>query len=280
MAELTSHIRINRTTSKVIHRLPYLNAASNGGPPLRGVLDVEVLHATGLGEFGGLIVTGDLQFRARRSPKDLEPGPLLGEVLAGEIALLCELGELPPASRVGVVLTGDLYCGQAVRRRGETGDVRSVWDSFAQRFMTVVGVAGNHDTFGGLQEQRAFRSDAGRHLLDLDVVELAGLVIGGLSGIVGDPGRSNRRSEEEYLAGIDLLTSHQPMLDLLVLHESPGLPERGLVGNGRVADILRSRRVPLVVCGHSHWTEPLVDLPSGTQVLNADARCVVLVPPG
>jgi len=277
MTDITSPIRIDRAGPKVIYQLPYLNAPAGGGPPLRGILDVEVLQATGLGEFGGLIVTGDLQFRAKRSPKDWEPGLLLGEALAEELALLCELGELPPASRVGVVLTGDLYCGPAVRRRGETGDVRSVWESFAQRFMAVVGVAGNHDTFGEPQQQTAFRAEAGRYLLDLDVVQLGGLTIGGLSGIVGDPGRPNRRTEEEYLAGIEILTNHQPMLDLLVLHQSPGLPERGLVGNEQLADLLLSRQVPLVACGHSHWTEPLVDLPSGTQVLNADARCLVLV---
>lgn len=32
----------------------------------------------------------------------------------------------------------------------------------------------------------------------------------------------------------------------------------------------------LVVRGHSHWDEPLAELKSGTQVLNVDARVVVL----
>lgn len=274
-----SRLRIDSTDSKTIHQLPYLNAAPSGGPPRRGVLDVEVFQATGLGELDALIVTGDLQFRAKRGANDWEPGPLLGEVLAEELTRLCERGELPPTSRVGVVLTGDLYCGSKVHRRGETGDVRSVWESFAQRFMAVVGVAGNHDTFGEPHEQSAFRRYAGRYLLDLDIVKLAGLTIGGLSGIVGDPGRSNRRDEDEYLAGVDVLIGHEPMIDVLVLHESPGLPERGLRGNERVADLLRRGAVPLVACGHTHWRRPLVDLGSSTQVLNADARCVVLISP-
>jgi hypothetical protein len=33
---------------------------------------------------------------------------------------------------------------------------------------------------------------------------------------------------------------------------------------------------PLVVRGHAHWPEPLVELASGVQVLNVDARVVVL----
>ena len=32
----------------------------------------------------------------------------------------------------------------------------------------------------------------------------------------------------------------------------------------------------LVVCGHCHWHEPLVELRGGVQVLNVDARAVVL----
>lgn len=143
------------------------------------------------------------------------------------------------------------------------------------------GTAGNHDTFGDQDEEGVFRADASHHLLDLDVVELGGLTLGGLSGIVGDPGRRNRRTEDEYLAGLDVLAGHVPMIDVLVLHESPGLPERGLWGNERITDLLRRRRVSaLVVCGHSHWRKPLAELGSVAQVLNADARCIVLVSAG
>lgn len=274
-----SGVRVESSPSRIVHQLPYLNAPPRGGPPLRGLLDIEVLRASGIGQFAGLVVTGDLQFRAKRDLKSWEPGPMLGEVLAEELALLCDSGILPAASSLGVVLTGDLFCGEEVDRRGETGDVRSVWEAFAQRFMAVVGVAGNHDTFGDQREEKSFRSGAGRYLLDLDVVTVGGLSIGGLSGIVGDPGRRNRRVEDEYVVGVEVLTT-APGLDLLVLHESPGLSQHGLVGNERVAQLLGARHVPLVVCGHSHWGQHLAELPSGTQVLNVDARCVVLLPAG
>jgi hypothetical protein len=32
----------------------------------------------------------------------------------------------------------------------------------------------------------------------------------------------------------------------------------------------------LVICGHSHWDEPLAELPGGAQVLNVDGRAVLL----
>lgn len=270
-------VRVKESRGKVVQQLPYLNAPPRGGPPLRGQLDVEVLRASGLGQFAALVVTGDLQFRARRDATSWEPGVMLGEVLAKELAGLSEAGDLPPASSIGVVLAGDLYCGQSAQRRGETGDVRSVWEAFAQRFPVVVGVAGNHDTFGDEHEERAFRSGPGRYLLDLDVVTLAGLRVGGLGGIIGDPGRRNRRTEDDYEAGLELLATDAPSLDLLVLHESPGVAELGLIGNERLTRILGRRRVSLVACGHAHWDYPLLELPSGTQVLNVDARCIVLL---
>ena len=74
-------------------------------------------------------MTGDLQFRSKAN--DGSPGRLLGEVLAEEPSPLSELGELPPTEDMAVILTGDLYCGPTVSKRGESGDVRPVWEAFS-----------------------------------------------------------------------------------------------------------------------------------------------------
>ena len=49
---------------------------------------------------------------------------------------------------IGVLLAGDLYTVPALDRRGGSGDVTAVWRAFGDEFSWVVGVAGNHDTFG------------------------------------------------------------------------------------------------------------------------------------
>lgn len=263
-------------SEEVLSQVAVRNAPARHGPPVRSVVTVSTMAARGLGEAGGLVVTGDLQFRGVPS----EPsgaGPLAGVVVAEELARLCRASALPPAQDLGVVLTGDLYCGPDLDRRGESGDVREVWEAFATHFGFVCGVAGNHDTFGSLSEEDAFCSPGGPILLDLATVEWAGVRIGGLGGIVGSPERRNRRSEDEYLAAVDLLVTDGE-LDMLVLHESPAVAPAGLPGNPRLASVLaRSPRPLLTCCGHVHWDLALASLSERSQVLNADGRCVVLL---
>jgi len=43
-----------------------------------------------------------------------------------------------------------------------------------------------------------------------------------------------------------------------------------------VSDVARDERVPLTICGHVHWPEPLARHARG-QILNVDTRVVVLV---
>jgi hypothetical protein len=199
---------------------------------------------------------------------------LLGELVAEELLALCELGTLPPADEVGVILTGDLYCDPELIRRGGIGDVRSVWEAFAVSFAFVAGVAGNHDMFGSDAEFSTFRQGAGCHLLDLDVRTLQGLKVAGLSGIVGDTKRPNRRSNEEFLDAIALLLLEP--IDVLVLHDAPAIPEQDQKGNEDLRALLDVGPPILVACGHHHSDDPLVELASGSSILNVDSRCVVL----
>jgi Icc protein len=268
-------MRLADSSPKVIHQIPYLNAVARHGPPLAGVLDIVVMEATGLGNLSAMVLAGDLQFRERTPQHRQATARMLGEVLAEELAVLCEFGELPPADTTAVVLTGDLFCEASLARRGGLGDVRSVWERFVERFAFVTGVAGNHDNFGDPEEEAAFRAAAGSHILDLDVIELGGLTIGGVGGVIGDPKRPHRRYEDDYLAAVQLVL-REP-IDLLVLHESPGLPERELPGKERLRATLEAGRPTLIACGHNHWDEPTVELASGSLVLNVDARCVVLI---
>ncbi|MCP3103112.1 metallophosphoesterase [Myxococcus sp. K15C18031901] len=251
---------------------PYQSASPRGQaetvwfPLLRGTVDVLP------DEVAALLVLSDLQGVA---PHALHEGAvaLLGEVLADELALMAELGELPPPSNVGVVLAGDLYSSPLANVRGASGDVRSVWRAFAEHFRWVVGVAGNHDTFGGAREQERFRQRPGIHLLDGEVVDLEGLRVGGVGGIIGHPGKPGRREEEAFLQVLGGVLREDP--ELLVLHMGPDAPDTGARGSPVIREQVQARGA-LVVCGHAHWEVPLATLPGGVQVLNVDSRAVLL----
>ena len=62
---------------------------------------------------------------------------------------------------------------------------------------------------------------------------------------------------------------------LLVLHEGPDGGEPGLRGKSTVRAAPGGGRVR-VICGHAHGDRPLVTLDFGPQLLNVDARVVLL----
>jgi hypothetical protein len=68
-----------------------------------------------------------------------------------------------------------------------------------------------------------------------------------------------------------------PQPDLLIIHESPVLPEIHGRGSLVIRQLLETNSCPLTVSGHSHWQDALAELPNGTQVLNVDSRVVILV---
>ncbi|MFP2931663.1 metallophosphoesterase [Pyxidicoccus sp. 3LG] len=252
---------------------PYQSAAPRGGaeichfPLLSGTVDAlpEEVEA--------LLVLSDLQGVA---PHALHDGAvaLLGEVLAETLASLGEVGELPLPGNTGVVLAGDLYSDDSATVRGASGDVREVWRAFAAQFRWVVGVAGNHDTFGSAREQARFMREPGIHLLDGEAVELEGLRVAGVGGIIGRPDKLGRREEEEHLGLMRTVLREEP--GLLVLHAGPDVPGARVRGSAPIREVLEGREGLLVVCGHAHWDEPLATLRGGTQVLNVDSRAVLL----
>ena len=198
---------------------------------------------------------------------------MLSHALLGiRVAEHLEELELAHPDRIGVILAGDLYCVPAANKRGGYGPVVDVWRAFAERFAWVTGVAGNHDDIAGVAKlDRA-------HLLDGNVVELDGIRIGGVGGIIGNTQKPGRRDEDEQLALVTrVLDKH---VDVLVLHEGPCGGDRQ-PGNDLLRATIdlatreRATNVPLVICGHDHWRDPLAQRETG-QILNVDTRVVVL----
>lgn len=256
--------------------IPFLNASSGkaGGlmvdqlPVHFGVVD-RLPHDVDL-----LLVTADLQ---GREDFQFQQGPslrLLGEWLPNyfKVRVLPDLGL--GNARVGAVLAGDFYTVPAANKRGGTGDVTSVWKAFSDEFEWVVGVAGNHDLFGENVNERP-RSRRCEFFLDGDVSEIGGIRFGGISGIVGENVQKNwRKTERQFKSLIEELDSQE--VEVLVLHDGPTDSKEQLKGSIAIRDAIRHSSIQLVIRGHAHWKPLLVQLDAGQQVLNVEARVVLL----
>jgi 3',5'-cyclic-AMP phosphodiesterase len=221
----------------------------------------------------GIILASDLQAVAL-GPRD-HVRRLVGEVLCDHLELLALQAAIPPLAELGVVLAGDLYSAPQADVRGASGDVRAVWRAFAARFRWVVGVAGNHDTFGTKLEEEALRSEQRVHLLDGDDVVLDGLRIAGVGKIIGDARKPGRRGERDFLRAIRTVLARRP--EILVMHHGPDADRGALRGHPSIRAALDRRPELFVVCGHVYWPEPVTRIRGGAQVMNVDGRVVVLM---
>ena len=259
-------IEISGFDAAPIDRIRYRNAARGGGSTVE-TLEITRAHTRGLPDsLDAIVVTSDLQGIVP-DPRTSEPA-LLGVCVAKALEALAFRHVLPPLDRTAAVLAGDFYSVPTADKRGGFGDVACVWQAFSERFAWVAGVAGNHDDIAAVE-----CSDRAR-LLDTDVVALGGLRIGGVGRIAGNPAKHGRRAEDEQLARIALVAGEG--VDLLVLHEGPGGAEDGQAGHPGIRAVLDRHPVPLTVCGHLHWPSPLSRDRSGCQILNVDARVIVL----
>jgi len=270
-------MRAQHIDAEPLHQFPYLNAAPRraGARTLRARLPLHRGVATGLPkDVDAVLVTSDLQgISLHRDAAGQRI--LLGVELAELLAEMGDEGELPRSERVGVVLAGDLFSSPGGDVRGATGDVREVWLAFAERFAWVVGVRGNHDTFGRPKEQRCFEATPGVNLLDEgEIRTLGGIRFGGVGGIVGHKRKVARKTESEFDAALERLLEDDA--EVVILHEGPpgnGRKQRGRQG---VLDVLGTER-RTVICGHAHWDTPLAEH-GALQVLNVDARALLLHP--
>jgi hypothetical protein len=265
-----SMIRILSLESQPFHLVRYALAEGtrlddSNLPFLRGFVD---RLPDGL---DAVIATSDLQGfggAGRATP--------LGDLVAREIQRLQARGRLPRAERTACLLAGDLY------PRADAGDVRGVWSAMRDASRWVAGVAGNHDAFGGPVlaggSAAQFARD-GMYLLDGDSIEIDGLRIGGVGGIVAHSGARGTRSEHDFATAVGRLATAG--VDVLLCHDGPNVGGTKLPGWPPVRHALEAAPATLLIRGHDAWPEPLANLPGGTQVLNVEGRVIVLGrPPG
>lgn len=256
--------------------VPYLNAGQGAGGFYEEQLPIQVARVDRLPDgLSALIATADLQGRERFEDSPGGPLRLLGEALPSRLAeeILPALS-LHDASRIGVFLAGDFYTVPGLDRRGGTGDVTAVWNAFAEFFLWVAGVPGNHDLFEETSQSR-LRLSARARVVDGTQANVGGLRIAGLGGIIGKTTRPNRRSEDGYLQTLSHLAQSRP--EILLMHEGPCGPNPGQRGLSQALEILRGSGVELVIRGHAHWTQPLAEFEDGLQILNVAERMVILM---
>ena len=267
-------MRILSINPDPIIEIPFLNAGRGPGGFYEDRLPVQEAVVDRLPDgVSAIIATADLQGRELFQEAPQGVPRLLGEALPSRLAAEILPGLGVTEGRIGVLLAGDLYTVPTLDRRGGSGDVRGVWGAFGDEFSWVAGVAGNHDTFG--KDPKALpRFPRHLHYLDNDRVNLDGLKVAGLGGIVGNPRRPRRRSDDQYTECLESLLRHRT--DILITHDGPNDPVQGHRGSSIIREVVERLRPSLVVRGHAHWKQPLVRLCGGVQVLNVDARVVVL----
>ncbi|BAZ51168.1 hypothetical protein NIES4103_38170 [Nostoc sp. NIES-4103] len=216
-----------------------------------------------------ILIAGDLQ--AIDNPfVPVEERRLAGEAIAEQLVTLAESQLIPQLNNTGVLLTGDLYTDPTLKKRGQTGNVLSVWNSFAQSFRWVVGVAGNHDLF----DKQAI-SLWKPQLIHGTAISKDGLCIAGISGIVGNSNKPWRVPQKQHAKWLKELLGQSP--DILLFHEGPSSPDETRPGNASILKQLNKLRyTSLVVSGHVHWRHPLSGEPPSLQVLNVDSRIVLV----
>ncbi len=268
-------MKIIEFQTSAIAEFPFLNAGRGPGQFYEDRIPVHRARVDRLPDgVAAIVATADLQGRERFQESVGGSLRLLGEVLPQRLVseVLPSLG-IRGSQQVGVFLAGDFYTVPALDQRGGTGDVTSVWQAFAESFTWGAGVAGNHDTFGDPPQRRP-RLPSWMHYLDGDSVNVAGLRVAGLGGIIGRANRINRRSEEDYLATLKRLIEARP--DVLLMHDGPDGSQTAQRGLPRIRELLIESGMGLVIRGHAHWDQPFAEFPSGLQVLNVDGRVVVL----
>ena len=226
------------------------------------------------GSLEAIVVTADLQGRELPGSQKNSPPDglrLLGEVMPTIMADYLEDLGVSSNANVAAILAGDFYTYPDLRGRGGTGDVTAVWQAFADAYQWVVGVGGNHDTFG---EQTQSFTRVNAFFLDGDRKQIDGLKIAGISGVIGNPKKNFRRTHDDFLFTLDDLIASQT--DVLVMHDGPSGRQTGCRGIDGLIEIVETRRPSMVIRGHCHWPTPWVEVGNGVQILNVDQTVVVL----
>ena len=263
------HMRILEFDAHPFHSLHYSLTASARGPSqvlgfYRAAIDVLP------SDLDAIVVTGDLQ-GIELGDGESNRARLLGEVVASEIGILQMQSRLPPKGKTAVLLAGDF------QPWADEDDVLPVWTALGAVGRWVAGVAGNHDRFGQCvdsQEARMMMEGRSLYLLDQTRIDLDGLRLGGISGMIGNSNGLLSRNEAAFASAVAQLVS-QP-LDILIMHDGPNVAGTDLAGWPAVRHVLEGAAPMLVVRGHDQWPIPLAELSNESQVLNVEERVVVL----
>ena len=269
-----TEMQITIDHENIFETYPYLEVGSrtighNNSPEiLHKILPIYIAEYDNVNtDIDLLIIASDLQGIAEENGQK----HLLGEKLPSFLKALIEI-ELPKYKKVGVLLCGDLFT--SLEKRGSSGDVRKVWNEFNNHFDWVVGVAGNHDTFGNENEKDKFKSQANIHLLHKEKIELNGIRIGGISGIIGRSDKTNRVEESDFLDGLTKLSKKD--LDFILIHETPDFPKNNENGNSKIRKHIEKLNPTRIFCGHCHWNNSLANFDNKIQVLNVDSKVILM----
>jgi len=274
---VSKSFQIKKWGDHPIGHVPVVNVAPGGRLIERREIPLLVAFAEGVpAGLSGIVATSDLQaYDSNERPPFARR--LAGLVVAETLAELSVAGEIPPLSEMLALLPGDYYAVPTLDRRGGLGDVREVWDAFQRRFAQTLGVAGNHDAFGAKTEMKGAIPDSwAAQLLDGTSVDVEGLVVGGVSGVIGKKSRPWRHSKKKL--GKKLVKALREA-DILLLHEGPNIPGTRLRGSWDVRDALLKHGLEptTVFCGHRNWPRPCEALGPHT-IVNVDSRVVVILP--
>lgn len=261
-------MKIQNLNEQPIEKIKY-KTLEPGGNVINAELPIIVGEITDLPEeLDGIVVASDLQGIVIKGNKEF----LLGDIIAEILPILIEIELAIKPEKVGIALGGDLFA--SLDKRGGLGDVRKIWNEFKSGFKWVVGIAGNHDTFGDAMSFEEFKKTEGIYYFDKEFKEIEGIRVAGISGIIGKPDRVNRRREEEYMEILKKLLVKNP--DILLLHQTPNNYAEDFEGNENITKIIENSNQTLVFCGHHYWNRPLAEFSNKTQVLNVDSRVVIL----
>jgi len=247
--------------------MPFLNAASGrSGGPVRERLPFFRGKIRLPDRVPALVAMGDLQ---GRTGMGCDARTLLGCGVAAALPSVQFEAGLPDPRRCLGILAGDLYAVPNAAKRGGTGDVTEVWRDLRKCFGSMAGVMGNHDIFGEAINPQAPPHDC----LDGNVVEVGGLRIGGVSGIVGSPGRTNRRGRDEFVEVLLGVLAESP--HIVVMHAAPQADD-GAPGEEALSAAIKSMGFEgLIVCGHVQWRSRVQSCGNAT-ILNVDGAVVTL----
>lgn len=253
-------MKIIKIDNKPFHELNY--RSSGKGKPRFCTLPFYYAYVDKLPDnISSIIATSDLQGREI----DEHNNRLLGVAVSEELTLLKEFNIIPNFELI--ISVGDLYDKPELNKYGASGNVTNVLNAFSDITEKVIAVHGNHDVVDNNLLNKNIT------ILDSTYINISNIKISGVSGIIGNEKRPQRKSEENYLKCLN-----NPKLknsDIFLLHQTPKGNKPKQIGDNNIANFFIKNGNSLVIAGHCHWNEHLAEL-GNNQILNTDSKVFVI----